>query len=83
MILKDRIKWKQFKRFVWRDGDRFLIILWGLNVSGGNVEPVYLALVHFWGGGGYWCLEFPKLLVVFRRRKPHIYFEWTNKVETE
>lgn len=82
-ILKDRIKWLQFPVIIWRDKDRFLEVLWGINVSGGKVEPVYLALVHFWGGGGYRCIELGKLLIMFRRRWPYIYIERTNKVEVE
>lgn len=79
----DRVAWRRYPRLIWRDGDRFVSILWGINISGGKVEPRYLALVHAWRGGGYAVIEFPMLLITIRRRTPYLTVEWTKKLEAE
>jgi hypothetical protein len=83
MIYCGRDPVTKFPRFIWRDGDRFLIILWGIDICGGEPKPVYLPLLRLWASGGIAYIEFPKFRFLFLRRYPWIWFEKAIEVEIE
>jgi len=65
----------EFPHFVWRDGDRFLLILWGIDVyrgEGKDPKTVYLSLLSLYASGGIAYIEFPKTHIRFLRRFPWI-----------
>lgn len=80
-ILKGRVKFKEFPIFRWRDGDRFIIRLWGINFMGERVEPVYISLLRLFRGGGYLAIETPAFIILLLNRRPWIIFEKASELE--
>jgi hypothetical protein len=81
--LVNSLPYKTFKRFIWLDGDKFLAILWGINVEGGQPEPIYRPFLRVWRTPGILYAEFPGVLLMLMKRKPFIYFERSNVVTLE
>ena len=81
MIYFDTGLKKSYKRFYWRQSDRYLVILWGFRVSLWNkliIEPVYLAMLRLWASAGILHIEFPWFHILLMRRKPWV---WIRKVD--
>ena len=86
MIYFDTGLKKSYKRFYWRHNDRYIVVLWGFQVSLTNViriEPVYLALLRLWASAGILHIEFPWFHILLMRRKPWVWIQKVNHATVE
>lgn len=78
-IYRDGVLKEKIRRFFWRDENKFIITLSGINVlDNGEVEPVYQFLVEFWRQGGFWIIT-RKFLLIFATRYPFVIFKLADK----
>jgi hypothetical protein len=75
----DRLTYKEYPRFMWRDENRFIIFLWGINMAGGDIEPVFISLIRFEVG----VIETPWLLIHHSRRWPFIILQRSEGIRLE
>lgn len=75
-VRRNHILEKEFPKRRWRDDDKILSVLVGINISGETVEPLYKSLLRVWGRGtGNLYVEFPGVLIILMKRKPFIWIE--------
>jgi len=82
-IFVDRVPYKKYPRFKWRDGNRLIIFLYGINIVWGDpipyIEPVYRSLISFQTG----LIETPWFIIYVFRSWPFIHIERPRGIKLE
>lgn len=71
----------QIPLVIWRDGDRILSVIWGVQYIQGTMEGIYRTILRTWRTPGLCFIEIPGLLIILMSRRPYIYFEKSKGLE--
>jgi len=66
---------------IWRDGQRILSYLWGINYIDDYGEGVYRTILQVWRSPGQLFIEVPNYLIILMSRYPYIHIEKSTSLE--
>ena len=66
---------------IWRDKQRILSYLWGINYSNDHAEGIYRTILTVWRSPGQLFIEIPGYLIILMSRYPFAHVEKSEGLE--